>query len=141
MPSLREPLAAVLACLLIFTPFTPGFAQSNPEGIEVHDPYARAIEELAARETGFPDPSHILAVLRTEMTADPQHWQGYLAPGDDLLAGLSDRVRYYWPRPAITAALARLGTNLGQEVMAAAVGHHVGDVAAKYRAAAGLAAR
>ena len=106
-------------------------------GPELTWAYARAIEGLAALETAAADPSQIIAVLRAEMTADPQHWQGYLGPGDDLLSGLSDRVRYYWPRPTISAALARLGTNLGQGVVRAAVARHVGAVVAKYRAASG----
>ena len=106
-------------------------------GPELTWAYARAIEDLAALETGFANPSQILTVLRAEMTADPQHWQGYLAPGDDLVAGLSDRVRYYWPRPAVNAALARLGTSLGQGVVRAAVARHVGAVVARYRAASG----
>ena len=106
-------------------------------GPELTWAYARAIEGLAALETAAADPSHVIAVLRAEMTADPQHWQGYLGPGDDLLSGLSDRVRYYWPRPTISAALARLGTNLGQGVVRAAVARHVGAVVAKYRAASG----
>ena len=106
-------------------------------GPELTWAYARAIEGLAALETAAADPSHVIAVLRAEMTDDPQHWQGYLGPGDDLLSGLSDRVRYYWPRPTISAALARLGTNLGQGVVRAAVARHVGAVVAKYRAASG----
>ena len=96
-----------------------------------------AVEELATAERGAARPSRILDVVRAEMTADPQHWQGYLAPGDDLVAGLSDRVRYYWPRPAIGAALGQLAANLGPTAVRATVVAHVGAVVAKYRKASG----
>lgn len=105
-------------------------------GPELTWAYARAIEDLAALEVGTLRPSNILAVMRDEMTADPQHWQGYLAPGDGLLSGLSDRVRYYWPRPAVAAALTELAANLGQDRVKTIVARHVGAVAAKYRNAA-----
>ena len=106
-------------------------------GPELTWAYARAIEDLAAAEQGCAAPSQVLAVLRGEMTADPVHWHGYLAPGDDLLSGLSDRVRYYWPRPVIQAALARLQGNLGAAALRDGVARRVEAVVTRYRAAAG----
>ena len=63
-----------------------------------------------------PEPSRIVEVMRAEMEGDPAHWRAYVAPGSRetamMLYGLSDRVRYYWPRPAIQAALGRLYDNI-----------------------------
>ena len=106
-------------------------------GPELTWAYARAVEDLAAAEHGMAAPSQVLAALRGEMAADPAHWAGYLAEGDDLLTGLSDRVRYYWPRPVIQAALARLEGNLGAARVRDGIARRVGAVVAKYRAAAG----
>ena len=51
------------------------------------------------------------------MSADPRHWQCYYHSSGtqlelDCQYSLSDRIRYYWPQPAVVAALARLFTNL-----------------------------
>ncbi|WP_337246142.1 D-tagatose-bisphosphate aldolase, class II, non-catalytic subunit [Luteimonas sp. gir] len=53
------------------------------------------------------------------MRAQPGHWQRYYhAQGDaltiDLQYSLSDRIRYYWPDPAIEAACQQLFANLRQ---------------------------
>src|SRR5690606_8398202 len=70
------------------------------------------IEELLE----VPEPSGIAGVLRAEMLANPSGWRAYVAPGQResqmMLYGLSDRVRYYWPRPAIQSALDRLWRNV-----------------------------
>jgi len=61
--------------------------------------------------------SRLPEVVDEVMRADPVHWKGYYS-GDEVqlrLArafSLSDRVRYYWPRPEVQAALRRLLTNL-----------------------------
>ena len=51
------------------------------------------------------------------MSADPRHWEKYyLSSGAQLRFdqqfSLSDRLRYYWPVPAVEQALARLLVNL-----------------------------
>lgn len=51
-------------------------------------------------------------ILQT-MRADPRHWRKYYhdtghALDLQLQYSLSDRIRYYWPDPAVVAALARL---------------------------------
>lgn len=61
--------------------------------------------------------SGIEDVLEQEMRADPGYWQKYYpgTPGQQYLQrrySFSDRVRYYWQRPAVDAALDRLFTNL-----------------------------
>lgn len=70
--------------------------------------------ETLARLAGAPVP--LSGVLLSEMRADPSHWQAYVAPGANaesmMLYGLSDRVRYYWPKPAVQHALRALFDSL-----------------------------
>lgn len=56
-------------------------------------------------------------VALRRMREQPQHWRRYYhgdghALGIDLQYSLSDRIRYYWPDPAIEDARARLFANL-----------------------------
>jgi D-tagatose-bisphosphate aldolase class II non-catalytic subunit len=110
------------------------------------------------------EPSKLSDVLLAEMLADTRNWRAYVAPGprerEMMLYGLSDRVRYYWPRPAVQAAVTKLYKNVAAArpepgIVAQATGglvdpmpasadlpdrivrRMVGDVARKYRAAAG----
>ncbi len=51
------------------------------------------------------------------MRRDPGHWQGYYRGDEAELRfarrfSLSDRIRYYWPRPEVKTALTRLMANL-----------------------------
>ena len=53
------------------------------------------------------------------MLADPGHWQGHYpgTPDEQRFArafSLSDRCRYYWPVPAVAAAVDRLLANLSR---------------------------
>jgi D-tagatose-1,6-bisphosphate aldolase subunit GatZ/KbaZ len=55
--------------------------------------------------------------LEAAMDADPRHWRDHHAhDGEDLRAlrafGYADRVRYYWPSPAVQAAVGRLFASL-----------------------------
>jgi D-tagatose-1,6-bisphosphate aldolase subunit GatZ/KbaZ len=55
----------------------------------------------------------VRAVLLEAMRADPRHWRKYYhgighALDLQLEYSLSDRIRYYWPDPAVVAALERL---------------------------------
>lgn len=57
-------------------------------------------------------------VLAGVMRANPTHWRDYYAykaPESDWLFGFSDRVRYYWPHPAVRSAVATLLANLDAE--------------------------
>lgn len=110
------------------------------------------------------EPSSLSDMLLAEMLADPRDWRAYVSPGsrerEMILYGLSDRVRYYWPRPAVQAALAKLYKNVAAArpepgIVAQATGglvdatpisadlpghivrRMVGNVVRKYRAAAG----
>jgi D-tagatose-1,6-bisphosphate aldolase subunit GatZ/KbaZ len=61
-------------------------------------------------------PSGVEAALRAAMADDPRDWQAYIDPGPDapqmMIWGLSDRVRYYWPKPQVQAAQRALFTAL-----------------------------
>ncbi|GGD98349.1 D-tagatose-1,6-bisphosphate aldolase subunit GatZ [Aureimonas endophytica] len=134
-------------------------------GPELTFAFRQAVAALARieAEMDVAEPSRILDVITEEMRGNPRDWRAYVAPGPReaamMLYGLSDRVRYYWPRPAIQAALAKLGANLAAArpepglvaqyagalvdgaVDPATLPQHlvrrmVGDVVAKYRAAA-----
>jgi D-tagatose-bisphosphate aldolase class II non-catalytic subunit len=87
-------------------------------GPELTFAFRQAVMALAGIEAAMAvaEPSRIIEIIRAEMEGDPAHWRAYVAPGPRatamMLYGLSDRVRYYWPRPAIQAALARLYDNV-----------------------------
>jgi D-tagatose-1,6-bisphosphate aldolase subunit GatZ/KbaZ len=62
---------------------------------------------------GAQQAANVRAALLDAMRANPKHWrQYYHAAGQaldvQLEYSLSDRIRYYWPEPAVTAALGRL---------------------------------
>jgi D-tagatose-1,6-bisphosphate aldolase subunit GatZ/KbaZ len=51
------------------------------------------------------------------MQRDPVHWRSYYRGDEERLRfarhfSFSDRIRYYWPRPEVQAALERLLSNL-----------------------------
>lgn len=79
-----------------------------------------ALFALAAIEAELVDDaarSHLPDVVEQRMLAEPGYWQGYY--GGDATAqriarrySYSDRLRYYWPDPAIDAACATLYANL-----------------------------
>jgi len=61
--------------------------------------------------------SDLRATLDRAMVAEPRHWAPYYGgdPGELRLKrafSYSDRCRYYWPQPAVRAALGRLLDNL-----------------------------
>ncbi|MBB5751639.1 class II D-tagatose-bisphosphate aldolase non-catalytic subunit [Prosthecomicrobium pneumaticum] len=134
-------------------------------GPELTFAYRQAVVALAGIEAALApaEPSDILAVIRAEMRAVPKDWRAYVAADRReeamMLFGLSDRVRYYWPRRAIQQALGRLQANIAAGrpepgLIAQATGglveppgrpgalpralvrRMVGAVVAKYRAAA-----
>lgn len=134
-------------------------------GPELTFAFRQAVTALAhiEAELGVAEPSRILDVIAQEMRADPRDWRAYVTADNReatmMLYGLSDRVRYYWPRPTIQAALRKLYTNIasagpepglvaqftGRPVEASGdpaslprriIETTVGDVVRKYRAAA-----
>jgi D-tagatose-1,6-bisphosphate aldolase subunit GatZ/KbaZ len=61
--------------------------------------------------------SRVREVLAQVMRASPDHWRGHYHGDPDEVRfaqewSLSDRIRYYWPRPEVEAALGRLLANL-----------------------------
>lgn len=63
--------------------------------------------------------SNLRAITEERMVAEPKNWQRFYhgdADGQRLLRrySLSDRIRYYWPDPAIEAAAATLFANLAE---------------------------
>lgn len=61
--------------------------------------------------------SDLPAVVDRAMLADPSHWAEYYHGDPSEIActrryGYADRLRYYWPRPDVQAALGRLFDNL-----------------------------
>ena len=63
--------------------------------------------------------SDLRAITLQVMQDDPKYWQKYYSEEGERKAfaceySLSDRIRYYWPHPAIEAALARLIANLDE---------------------------
>lgn len=74
-------------------------------------------EELLAGQRNV-EPSRVREALDEAMLANPIYWRKYYQ-GDDRVLHLarkysfSDRSRYYWPVPAVQAALSRLLQNLG----------------------------
>ncbi len=87
-------------------------------GPELTAAYREAVVSMAMIEERLPlaKSSNILNSIATVMHANPRHWQGYVTsgPGRDveLLFGLSDRIRYYWPHPEIQSALQILCANI-----------------------------
>jgi D-tagatose-1,6-bisphosphate aldolase subunit GatZ/KbaZ len=78
-----------------------------------------ALFALAAIEDELvADPSDLVATMDAAMLADPTWWAGYYHdgdPGEQRLArrySYSDRSRYYWPDPAVSAAVDKLFHNL-----------------------------
>ena len=76
-----------------------------------------ALDAIEAETVPADQRAGLRAVALDRMRADPRNWQKYYhATGDALTLqlqySLSDRIRYYWPDPAITAAQSRLFDNL-----------------------------
>lgn len=63
------------------------------------------------------DGSHVRETLEAEMLRDPQHWDRYYRGSEEQRKfaraySLSDRCRYYWPKPKVERAVSRLMHNL-----------------------------
>jgi D-tagatose-1,6-bisphosphate aldolase subunit GatZ/KbaZ len=80
--------------------------------------FREAVVAMAAIEDRLDvdTPSCMLDTLTGAMDANPVHWRSYIPAGERQallkLYGLSDRARYYWPVPAVEAALSRLMANV-----------------------------
>ncbi len=72
-----------------------------------------ALDRIEREWLGEAHSSHVRATILGIMRADPVHWRKYYhGTGHELELqleySLSDRIRYYWPNPAVAAALARM---------------------------------
>ncbi len=72
-----------------------------------------ALDAIAREWRGEDGGAGLRAAALAAMRVDPTHWRKYYhgegrALGLQLEYSLSDRIRYYWPVPAVSAALARL---------------------------------
>jgi len=72
-----------------------------------------ALDSIEREWHGESRSANVRATILQAMRADPRHWRKYYhgtGPALDLQLqySLSDRIRYYWPDPAVVAALARL---------------------------------
>lgn len=72
-----------------------------------------ALDSIEQEWRGGSRSANVRATVLHAMCADPRHWRRYYhgtGPALDLQLqySLSDRIRYYWPDPAVVAALERL---------------------------------
>lgn len=80
--------------------------------------YRRAIYALDHIRSSLIGKSlRVSAILEAEMCADPKYWQGHYTGDAQSLRilrhfGFSDRIRYYWPRPAVVEAVRELKSDL-----------------------------
>jgi D-tagatose-bisphosphate aldolase class II non-catalytic subunit len=87
-------------------------------GPELTFAFREAVVAMAAIEQrlSLSTRSDILDVIAAEMDEDPRYWRGYIAADEQQdtmrLFGLSDRIRYYWPKARIGAALETLMANI-----------------------------
>jgi D-tagatose-1,6-bisphosphate aldolase subunit GatZ/KbaZ len=76
-----------------------------------------ALDQIEREWLGTDQSSQLRETIQNVMTATPRFWDKYYLSGGRQLAldqqySLSDRIRYYWPVPAVEAALNRLLANL-----------------------------
>jgi len=76
-----------------------------------------ALDQIEREWLGTERSSQLRETVQKAMAANPRFWNKYyLTDGQQLVLdqqySLSDRVRYYWPVPAVEAALNRLLANL-----------------------------
>jgi D-tagatose-1,6-bisphosphate aldolase subunit GatZ/KbaZ len=76
-----------------------------------------ALDQIETELLGSARASGLRKTILAAMAADPRHWQRYYHSSGTQLTldcqySLSDRIRYYWPQPAVVAALARMFANL-----------------------------
>jgi len=72
-----------------------------------------ALDQIEREWLGEEQRSHVRDTILAAMRADPTHWRKYYQGSGrtldlQLAYSLSDRIRYSWPVPAVTRALARL---------------------------------
>jgi len=81
---------------------------------------AWALEQILREWLGEERAPRVRETVLAAMRADPMHWRRYYhgegrALELQLEYSLSDRIRYYWPVPAVAEALARLAASFDDE--------------------------
>jgi D-tagatose-1,6-bisphosphate aldolase subunit GatZ/KbaZ len=76
-----------------------------------------ALDKIESEWLGTEHSSRLRETIQAAMTAAPKFWNKYYLSGGRQLAldqqySLSDRIRYYWPVPAVESALNRLLASL-----------------------------
>jgi len=79
-----------------------------------------ALDQIEREWLGEARSSRVRETLLNVMRVDPRHWQKYYDTQGDALTrqlqySLSDRIRYYWPVPAVAAAVNQLLHNLDED--------------------------
>ena len=72
-----------------------------------------ALDRIEREWRGESNSANVRATILRAMRADPRHWRKYYHGSGEALDlqlqySLSDRIRYYWPDPAVAAVLRRL---------------------------------
>jgi D-tagatose-1,6-bisphosphate aldolase subunit GatZ/KbaZ len=80
-----------------------------------------ALDAIEAETVAAGNRARLREVTLARMNAEPKNWHKYYHAAGDALTlqlqySLSDRVRYYWPDPEISAAQQRLFENLRETV-------------------------
>lgn len=106
----REALAALVADHFAILKVGPGLTFALREALW-------ALDAIEAEWIAPEKRAHLRRTVVERMRAEPGYWQRYYhgegrALAFDLEYSLSDRIRYYWPDPAIEAARERLFANL-----------------------------
>lgn len=79
----------------------------------------------------LPNPAALKASILRAMADAPEDWKNYYQGSDDHIAylklySLSDRIRYYWDRPAVAAAFEQLMANFKSHPITAAMASQFG---------------
>ena len=117
----RGGLAAMVADGFAILKVGPALTFALREALYGLDHIAQAL--LGANET-----DSLRAFMERTMTDDPRYWAGYYGGGPSeqrLLRhfSLSDRIRYYWARPEVVDAVARLMQRLQGRKIPPALAH------------------
>jgi D-tagatose-1,6-bisphosphate aldolase subunit GatZ/KbaZ len=77
-----------------------------------------ALADVEREWLGAERSANLKGVVLETMRGKPKYWQGYYTDpareGIDLQYSLSDRIRYYWPEPAVQEACLRMLANLDE---------------------------
>jgi D-tagatose-1,6-bisphosphate aldolase subunit GatZ/KbaZ len=110
-------LRALVRDHFAFLKVGPALTFAFREALFALEQVEREVLATGLGSAGGDEPSRLRETLDAAMRADPTHWRDYYRGDEDTLAharafSLSDRCRYYWPRPEVRGARDRLLRNL-----------------------------